>query len=111
MPDNERSLNLEQQLQMLDVNIVDVLAHLEALLRESHSIQRELLQLRSAAPPPPVQVPEQVSARLTANAQHMRQEWGMLGDIIGDLTVGLHQLTNAGNMPERRSGHDRRAVV
>ena len=52
MPDNWESPEVEKQLQLLDVSIVDVLSHLEALLRESHSIQRALLQLRSEAPPP-----------------------------------------------------------
>ena len=43
------SPDVEQQLQVLDVGIVDVLSHLEALLRHSHSIQRALVQLRSEA--------------------------------------------------------------
>jgi hypothetical protein len=92
------------------VNIVDVLAHLEALLRHSHSIQRALLQFRSEAPPPPLQMPEQIRADLTAHTQDMRREWAMLGDIIGDLTTGLQQLSGPGNLSERRSGYERRSV-
>ena len=36
----EESPDVEKQLQVLDVSIVDVLSHLEALLRHSHTIQR-----------------------------------------------------------------------
>jgi hypothetical protein len=105
------SPDVEQQLQVLDVGIVDVLSHLEALLRHSHSIQRALLQLRSEAPPPPLQVPEQLCTTLTTHAQDMQRESAMLGDIIGDLTTGIHRLSAAGDLPERRRGNDRRSVL
>jgi hypothetical protein len=102
---------VEHQLQVLDVGIVDVLSHLEALLRHSHSIQRALLQLRSEAPPPPTQVDERIMATLTAHAQDMRREWTMLGEIINDLEAGIHRLSGAESFSERRSGRDRRAVL
>ena len=38
MSQNLESPDVEKQLQVLDVSIVDVLSHLEALLRHSHSI-------------------------------------------------------------------------
>jgi hypothetical protein len=38
----EQRTTVEQHLQVLDVNVVDVLAHLEALLRHRRSIQRRL---------------------------------------------------------------------
>jgi hypothetical protein len=102
---------VERQLQVLDVSIVDVLSHLEALLRHSHSIQRALLQLRSEAPPPPRQVPEQICATLATHAQDLRREWAMLGEIIGDLTIGIQRLRGAEKLSERRSGYDRRSVL
>ena len=107
----QQSRDVEQQLQMLDVGVVDVLAHLEALLRHSHSVQRALLQLRSEAPPPALQMPEEVCGILTEHAQDMRRAWATLGGIIGDLTLGIHRLSGARNFSERRSGHDRRCVV
>lgn len=102
---------VEQQLQVLDVGVVDVLSHLEALLRHSHSIQRALLQLRSEAPPPPTQVDERVMATLTAHAQDLRREWTMLGEIVSDLETGIHRLSGAENFSDRRSGRDRRTVL
>ena len=105
----EESPAVERQLQVLDVGIVDVLSHLEALLRHSHSIQRGLLQLRSEALRRLYRLPEQVCAVRTAHAQDMRREWAMLGDIIGDLTTGIHRLSATGNLSERRSGYERRS--
>jgi hypothetical protein len=95
MSQNDPSATNEQQLQLLDVNVVDVLSHLEALLRQSHTIQRELLQLRSEAPPPVPQPSNSVIAVLENHAEEMRREWSMLGEIIGDLKTGIHRLSGA----------------
>ena len=102
---------MERQLQALDVSVVDVLSHLEALLRYSHSIQRALLQLRSEAPPPPLQAPERLISQLKGHAEHLRREWTMLGEIISDLETGIHRLSGADGFQERRSGRDRRAEL
>jgi hypothetical protein len=42
----------QEAVQVVDVQVVDVLAHLEALLRSAHTLQRAALKLRSEAPPP-----------------------------------------------------------
>ena len=76
----------DQQLQVLDVHIVDVLAHLEALLRHSHSIQRALLKLRSEAPPPAPTPLAAVSQTLTGHSREMKRECEMLAEIVTDLT-------------------------
>jgi hypothetical protein len=94
---------LNQQLQVLDVHIVDVLSHLEALLRHSHTIQRTLLKLRAEAPPP---TPASVQAALPVldvHSRDMRQECEMLGEIIRDLAAGVEDLgaTYAANPAKR----------
>ena len=99
---------LDKRLQVLDVSIVDVLSHLEALLRQSHSIQRGLLQLRSEAPPPPLQLSDKLNAELTGRSDEMHREWAMLGDIIRDLRTGIHAFKGESDISERRSGLDRR---
>jgi hypothetical protein len=104
----QESPDIEKQLQVLDVSVVDVLSHLEALLRHSHSIQRSLLELRSEAPPPPPQMSEGVIAVLTGHANEMHREWAMLGDIIRDLKTGIVGLNDESDTYERRSGLDRR---
>jgi hypothetical protein len=106
----KESPDLERQLQVLDVSIVDVLSHLEALLRHSHSIQRSLLQLRSEAPPPPPppQMSERVSTVLVDHVDEMHREWAMLGDIVRDLKAGILGLSDESDVAERRSGLDRR---
>lgn len=80
------------QIQTLDVAIVDVLAHLEALLRASHSIQRALLELRSEAPPPSPAPPEATLEVLRTNTDQMRQDCQTLIGIIEDLASGIDAL-------------------
>jgi uncharacterized protein YukE len=108
MLQEHESLGLEQRLQILDVSIVDVLSHLEALLRHSHSIQRALLQLRSEAPPPPAQYSDDAVAALTGHQEQMQREWRMLGEIIQDLSNGIRGLKHEPEFFERRGGLDRR---
>jgi hypothetical protein len=109
-PQEKQPATVERQLQVLDVNIVDVLSHLEALLRQCHTIQRKLLQLRSEAPPPRTELPERPLAALNRHTQNMRAEWTMLGEIIGDLTIGICRLTDE-RYAERRSGFERRRTL
>jgi hypothetical protein len=104
----ERSATVERQFQVLDVSIVDTLSRLEALLRQCHSIQRELLRLRREAPPPPQ--PERAIAALTRHMEEMRQAWTVLGEIIGDLTTNIRRLSDK-HYAERRSGFDRRRAL
>jgi hypothetical protein len=110
VPHKQESPDIEPQLQMLDVSIVDVLSHLEALLRHSHSIQRGLLELRSEAPRPPPHMFEGVSAALTGHVDEMLREWAMLGEIIRDLDTGIRRLNDEPESVERRSGLDRRCA-
>ena len=105
----ERSATVERQFQVLDVSIVDTLSRLEALLRQCHSIQRELLRLRREAPPPPPQ-PERAIAALTRHMEEMRQAWTVLGEIIGDLTTSIRRLSDK-HYAERRNGFDRRRAL
>jgi hypothetical protein len=98
---------VERKLQVLDVSIVDALLHLEALLWRCQSIQRALVQLRHEAPPLPPQVPDRAIATPTRHMEEMRQEWAMLGEIIGDLTASIRRLGDE-HYFERRSGFDRR---
>ena len=105
MPSKNTDEKKDKYLQMLDVHIVDVLAHLEALLRHSHSMQRALLSLRSEAPPP--SRPQDPSVELRRHAKEMRRAYVTLGQIIDDLASAGDRI--AGIQPtERRSGIERR---
>ena len=110
VPHKQESADIETRLQMLDVSIVDVLSHLEALLRHSHAIQRGLLELRSEARPPPPHMSEGVSTALTDHVEEMQREWAMLGEIIRDLDTGIRRLNDEPETVERRSGLDRRCA-
>ena len=91
MSDQERSR--DERLQELDVHIVDVLAHLEALLRASHTIQRALLTLRAEAPPPSAPPRQDHIAVLHDNAHGMRSDCQMLSGIVDDLITGIGRLS------------------
>jgi hypothetical protein len=85
----------EHQLQVMDVYIVDVLAHIEALLRHTHSMQRVLLQLRSEAPPPRRSTPPRVITALRGHASELQRESGLLQQIVQDLLAGADALESA----------------
>jgi hypothetical protein len=98
-----RQTSTDHQLQSLDVHIVDVLAHLESLLRASHLIQRALLKLRAEAPPPSPAPPKQTLASLRDNVHGMRRDCQMLAGIIEDLMSGIESLSESrGRVSERR---------
>jgi hypothetical protein len=42
--------------------------------------------------------------------EEMRAQWAMLGEIIGDLTIGISRLSDE-HYAERRSGFDRRRTL
>jgi len=84
----------DQRLQSLDVHIVDVLAHLESLLRASHSIQRALLALRTEAPPPSLTPLQQSFTVLRDNVNNMRHDCQMLAGIVEDLMAGIDALAD-----------------
>ena len=97
----------QKQLQILDTMIVDVLSHLEALLRHSHSIQRHLLGFREEAPPPR-STPQRAVPVLQQHAEDMRRECAMLAQIILDIATSVNRLAGNNNTEERRSGLQRR---
>ena len=88
---------IEHQLQILDVYIVDVLAHIEAVLRNAHSMQRVLLRLRSEAPPPSPSAPPPAIAALRGHATELDRECVLLRQIIQDMLAGVDGLENDGN--------------
>jgi hypothetical protein len=106
----ESHTTVEDQLQVLDVHIVDILAHLEALLRHSHSIQRALLQMRRAAPPPTSMPREVLLSQVRSHGRDMRRECDILADIIDDLAQGVEMIDarGAAHRPGSHSRSDRR---
>ena len=94
---------LNQQLQVLDLHVVDVLSHLEALLRHSHHIQRMLLKLRAEAPPPAPASLQAALPVLNRQLSDMRQDCDMLAEILRDMATGIQALdtAHAGDPAER----------
>ena len=92
MQTQQPSEGVDQQLQLLDVHVVDVLAHLEGLLRHSHTIQRTLLKLRAEAPPPNPATVAAVLPALRSLSDDMQRQWALLGEIIKDLAADIGAL-------------------
>ena len=95
MPRPQPTEGVDQQLQLLDVHVVDVLAHLEGLLRHSHTLQRTLLKLRAEAPPPDPASVAAVLPALRRLSDDMQRQWGLLGEIIDDLATDIGALAVA----------------
>ena len=108
MPSQEPPDLADRQLQILDTTIVDVLAHLEALLRHSHSIQRQLLGLREEASPPRARR-ERAIPVLRQHSDEMYRECAMLAQLILDIATGVNGLAGEHNPDERRNGMQRRS--
>ena len=92
MPDDQRAKAPDNQLQLLDVYLVDVMSHIEALLRHTHSIQRALLQLRQEAPPPEPSGGVRTLTVLRSHAESLRRECLQLTQISEDLADGVEKL-------------------
>lgn len=86
---------IEHQLQVMDVYIVDVLSHIEAVLRNAHSMQRVLLKLRSEAPPPSRSTLPAAIAALRGHATELDRECGLLRQIVQDMQAGVDALESA----------------
>ena len=100
MSNDQRERANEHQLQVMDVYIVDVLAHIEALLRNTHSMQRVLLQLRGEAPPPRPSTPPRVVTAIRGHALELQREAGLLQQIIQDLLAGVEALESGDRQEE-----------
>ena len=105
MSEDQRAI--EHRLQVMDVYIVDVLAHIEALLRHTHSMQRVLLKLRSEAPPPRPSTPPRVVTALRGHITELQRESGLLQQIIQDLLAGVDMLENPAHQDDKMNGIER----
>ena len=102
--DRSERKGIEHQLQVMDVYIVDILAHIEAVLRHAHSMQRVLLRLRSEAPPPSRSAPLPVAAELRKHTTELDRECDLLRQIIQDLQAGADALGSTEHLDPARSG-------
>src|SRR5687768_11710091 len=74
----------DKQSELLDVELLDVFAQIEALLRCGREVQREALRVRGL--PEPVSASQRLAAgrAIRRHLTEMKQQCGGLGDILGD---------------------------
>jgi hypothetical protein len=75
----------ERQSEILDVQLLDVFAQIEALLRLGREVQRHALRVRGV--PEPVSAPQRKAAgqRIRAHVGEMANECRTLADILREL--------------------------
>jgi hypothetical protein len=82
----------DKQSELLDVELLDVFAQIEALLRCGREVQREALRVRGL--PEPVSASQRLAAgrAIRRHLTEMKQQCGGLGDILGDLQDAAAEL-------------------
>ena len=92
MPNKIRTPTYYKQSEILDVELLDVLAEIEALLRGGREVQRDALRVRGL--PDPVS-PAQRLAAARSIQQHladMLEQCRSLGDVLRELKVTSDEL-------------------
>ena len=94
MPSRSRQ-SPERQSEVLDVQLLDVLAQIEALLRGGREVQREALRVRGV--PAPVSPPQRkaAAAKIQKRVAEMDSECQTLCDVIQDLAESADTLRSA----------------
>jgi hypothetical protein len=77
----------DHQSELLDVQLLDVFAQIEALLRLGREVQREVLRVRGLPDPVSVSVPQRKTAgqRIRAHIGELTTECRTLGEVLKEL--------------------------
>ena len=87
MSDHERAGDRESEV--LDVELLDVLAQIEALLRHGREIQREALRVRGVPHSVTTAQRQAAAAEIQRRISEMRKECRALGEVLGDLQTAV----------------------
>ena len=92
MLDNIRTLPFYKQSELLDVELLDAFAQIEALLRGGREVQRDALRVRGL--PDPVSHAERLAAARSIQDRltDMREQCGSLGDVLRELQATAAEL-------------------
>jgi hypothetical protein len=82
----------KRQSELLDVQLLDVLAQVEAVLRHGREVQREALRVRGV--PPPVSPKERIASGIAVRRRvdQMEQDCRVLCGVVGELCVAAREL-------------------
>jgi hypothetical protein len=95
----EKHLELDQRTGVLDVHVLDVLAQVEALLRDAREIQRQILRVRGV-PRPPTAAQRRAAAKVVRKtAQQMLEESRGLSAVLRELQREAETLKQVADAP------------
>jgi hypothetical protein len=94
MPSQTR-LSPERQSEVLDVQLLDVLAEIEALLRGGREVQREALRVRGVPSPVTPAQRKAAATKIQKRVAEMDAECRTLCDIVRDLAQAAKNLRSA----------------
>jgi hypothetical protein len=99
-----RSKDADRQSEWLDVHLLDVLAQIEALLRNGREVQRESLRFRGVPSTVTPAERRKAAARITQLAARMLADSRALSGVLRDLSAGAKKLDRLAKQSPR--GHD-----
>jgi hypothetical protein len=85
---------VDHQAEFVDVQLLDVLAQVEAVLRHGREIQREALRVRGVPNPVNAEERRATGTALRRRVDQMGRECNVLCDVVRDLCVAAEQLEN-----------------
>jgi hypothetical protein len=92
-----KHLELDERTGALDVQVLDVLAQVESLLRGAREIQRQVLRVRGVPRPGSMAQRRAAAAVLKKTAGRMLDDSGSLAELLRDLSresESLHRATD-----------------
>ena len=84
--------HVDERLEILNAQVMDLLAHLEALVRRSRSVQQALLQLEIKRPLVSQESAAAVLAQVQRHAHEMAPEYAVLGELVEDFAATVNKL-------------------
>jgi hypothetical protein len=91
----EKHLELDRRTGALDVQVLDVLAQVESLLRGAREIQRQILRVRGVPRPASLERRRAAAAVLQNTADRMLNDSRALSDVLEDLQRTSDSLVEA----------------
>jgi hypothetical protein len=82
----------DRQAEVIDVQLLDVLAQIQALLRHGRELQREALRVRGIPVPLNHVLRHEAGAAICRRVEQMKNECQLLRDVLDDLQVSADVL-------------------
>src|SRR5215216_2452848 len=99
---NEQERRGDRESEVLDVELLDVLAEIEALLRQGREVQREALRVRGVPHPVTSAQRQTAGGEIQRRVRDMRKECHALDEVLQDLETAANTLAQVLNGETQR---------